>query len=580
MLYSELDSYFKLRFKELIDKRTPDSYRVRNHNALSILSELCELIEGWQKRRIQMYETVSLCIEECISLLEKDLCLNFSFYNKDLFIANLKEYDKALPESKDKRESIFELSSNVKYAARKCIHDNTPTYISSLFSLIQNEIAKPGDMDADGVYVKTMQKFDWAVSTLCTELLRVGYSKNHLFLKAELLMKGSQNINSLVSDFVSPRKSDYSIVFKFTATDDVVACKDDYGFIDNVDDVKALLQKPNGVIPFNSFLSSSNGILFYKTQVQAFDTYAAIKKAKGNLDLLLDELHLGIAVKDVALDPKVVVFFPAAIGYYSYQRYHDYQLDGEYENDYAMSIRLKNDVDRILGNPYVKSDVKERLKSALRHLRMANDCSDIELRFINLWVALEFIFSSPISNENTFLRIKKHLVNVLCFSYIKRNVTYLDKLLHECGALADGQDLYSMNDAQWGSLINGVTDSRAQYRLCCMKSNLCASDKIKDYVKLHETNLQQHLSRIYRMRNVLIHEAAIRQDIEGATSNLRFYLIFLLNQMLSFFSKADDKMNLSINDFFHEYENGVKVIKAGTDRNFVLKVNYESNLIR
>lgn len=580
MLYSELDSYFKLRFIELIDKRTPDSYRVRNHNALSILSELCELIEGWQKRRIQMYETVSLCIDECISLLEKDLCLNYSFYSKDLFIANLKEYNKALPESKDKRETIFELSSNVKYAARKCIHDNTPTYISCLFRLIQNEIAKPGDIDADGVYVETLQKIDWAVSTLCAELIRVGYSKNHLFLKASLLCTGRATISDLVDDFVTPKKSDYTIIFKFSATADVFACKDDYGFIENVDDVKALLQRPNGDIPFNNFLSASNGILFYKTQVQAFDTYAAIKKAKGTLDLLLDELHLGIAVKDVTLSPQVVVFFLTPTGYFSYIRNHDYQLDGEYGNDHVMSIRLKNDVDKILGNPNVKNDVKERLTSALRHLRMANDCSDIELRFINLWVALEFIFSSPISNENTFLRIKKHLVNVLCFSYIKRNVTYLDKLLHECGTLAEGQDLSSMNNTEWVALINTVTDRRTQYRLCCMISNLRTSDAIKEYVNYHETNLIQHLSRIYRMRNVLIHEAAIRQDIEGATSNLRFYLIFLLNQMINFYSQADDRMNLSINDFFHEYENGIKVIKTGTDRDYVLKVNFESNLIR
>lgn len=49
MQYSKLEQYFKSRFEELLNKRTPDSYRVRHHNVLSILEELCELIEGWQK---------------------------------------------------------------------------------------------------------------------------------------------------------------------------------------------------------------------------------------------------------------------------------------------------------------------------------------------------------------------------------------------------------------------------------------------------------------------------------------------------------------------------------------------------
>ena len=32
MLYSELEAYFIERFGELLNKKTPDSYRVRYHN--------------------------------------------------------------------------------------------------------------------------------------------------------------------------------------------------------------------------------------------------------------------------------------------------------------------------------------------------------------------------------------------------------------------------------------------------------------------------------------------------------------------------------------------------------------------
>ena len=81
MQYRELDKYFKLRFEELLNKRTPDSYRVRNHNVLSILEELCELIEGWQKRRIQNPETLVHCAEECKKLIDDDIWIDYSLYD-------------------------------------------------------------------------------------------------------------------------------------------------------------------------------------------------------------------------------------------------------------------------------------------------------------------------------------------------------------------------------------------------------------------------------------------------------------------------------------------------------------------
>lgn len=120
MQYCELDKFFRTRFEELLYKRTPDSYRVRNHNVLSILEELCELIEGWLKRKIQNSETVVLCAEECKKLIEDDDWIDYSFYDKKLLVTDIDKYIKVVPDSKDKRESIYEVSSKLKYACRKC----------------------------------------------------------------------------------------------------------------------------------------------------------------------------------------------------------------------------------------------------------------------------------------------------------------------------------------------------------------------------------------------------------------------------------------------------------------------------
>lgn len=208
---------------------------------------------------------------------------------------------------------------------------------------------------------------------------------------------------------------------------------------------------------------------------------------------------------------------------------------------------------------------------------MANDSNDIELRFVNYWIALEFIFSSPISNENTFVRIKKHLVNILCYSYIARNTRYLDGLLHKDGVLSADKSLIGMTDAEWGSLIDNITDTNTQYRLCQMKSHLHSKNDIEKYIAIHKQNLEWHITRIYRMRNELIHEAALKQDIEGATSNLRFYLVFVLNQLINYFHTVS--MPVSINNFFHDFENKTNIIWENKDRNYVLNAEYEALLL-
>ena len=96
-----------------------------------------------------------------------------------------------------------------------------------------------------------------------------------------------------------------------------------------------------------------------------------------------------------------------------------------------------------------------------------------------------------------------------------------------------------------------------------MKSHLHHKDKVKDYIVNHQTHLLQHISRIYRLRNELVHEAALKQDIENVASNLRFYLVFVLNQMVDYFSEDSTNMkSKTMLQFFWNYEKCLKAIKT------------------
>lgn len=190
-------------------------------------------------------------------------------------------------------------------------------------------------------------------------------------------------------------------------------------------------------------------------------------------------------------------------------------------------------------------------------------------------------FSSPVTNENTFGRIKKYLTTILCSCYVKRNVLDLERELKKERIINDDQSLVLMTDADWATLIDKANSLLLQWRLCKMKSHLRNPEALKDYIKQHERNLNWHLIRIYRMRNELIHEAAIKQNIEGVTSNLRYYLVFLLNQLLSYFKAIPSGSSfVDTNDFFIEYETKYAQMCESYDKTYVLSVDFQMNLLQ
>lgn len=209
------------------------------------------------------------------------------------------------------------------------------------------------------------------------------------------------------------------------------------------------------------------------------------------------------------------------------------------------------------------------------------DCqSEIEQQFINYWIALEFIFASSSSKESTFERIKKFFIEISQACYIKRNILYLNAWLIKTHKLEQGEYYWEKEDVD--PFINSIDNILLKYRLLNIKSHLRNKDSIKTYLTRHKKNLEQHITRIYRLRNELIHEAAIKQDIANVTSNLRSYLIFILNQLIFHFSASNyyDMKSREMTQFFLMYESALKInLKHPTDINTIIKTPLENNPI-
>ena len=113
-----------------------------------------------------------------------------------------------------------------------------------------------------------------------------------------------------------------------------------------------------------------------------------------------------------------------------------------------------------------------------------------------------------------------------------------------------------MTDDEFHALINSHSSLLLKHHLFELKSNLfCNSDKTKSFLSTHIKHLYWQLYRIYRFRNKLIHEAAILPGLGNVIRSLRFYLVFLLNQIICFFYQEREKnTHLDMESFFYEYD--------------------------
>ena len=146
--------------------------------------------------------------------------------------------------------------------------------------------------------------------------------------------------------------------------------------------------------------------------------------------------------------------------------------------------------------------------------------------------------------------------------------------------LCNGQSLLSLTEEERKKLETDV-DILTRYRLRRIKSHLHHSDKIKEYLRRHRTNIERHLIRIYRLRNELVHEAAIKQDIASVTSNVRYYLVFVLNRLIGFLKEGgaspDEK---EMFHFFWVYDSVLKTIeRTNYDIEQIMAVSLEGNYI-
>lgn len=560
--------FFKRRMVELMNSHTLDSYRVRTNNSLAILRELSYVLRSWVDGNVKRFETVEYCIDECKSLLNNDQFINNDYNIKIVFLEVLNDYVKESKSKKD--ELIIDKSEKLIFWADEIYNTNDSSYLGVLLNAIRS-LVMTDDEFQDEDFMTRFSSFDSLLSSFACELLRRGYSKVFLYKYFKTMSVNRNHLpfevsfNRMYDKFINPNSNNYKVIIRLEFNTKQAA---DIA-TDHLDSLLEIIPEETAGIDKlpNYYRNGIGNIRFFIIDEEALDSHSAAIKANDELQIQLDSQQEHI--KDMKLPSQALVLQNVGDDIkLMTERFFILDTGGEFMR--FEENRLHQELENIRNNNNIEKDVKDRLMASLRHLRIGDGQTDIDQQFVNYWIALEFIFSSSSKNDNTYQRIKDHLVSILSTCYLKRNLLYIKNWLVKTNLILEGDDIVATinNDG----FVNDLENILLKYRMKKLKSHIINRDSIKKYVDLHKSNLLQHLSRIYRLRNELVHEAAIKQDIVNVTSNLRFYLVFVINQMVGFFSDVEnDESKKTMLKFFWNYEKHEMLILKSQDRNEKLK---------
>ncbi|WP_106602669.1 hypothetical protein [Chitinophaga ginsengisoli] len=538
-----------------------DSYRVKLNNPKTILKELKYCLQEFETGRIKHFHTLKAkekdkkgAIDEAINLLSGDKP-NYLFF-KSISQKYLEQSLRTIDEF-NYRKVIFSieilLSENDQYLE---------TVIAELDLLVT----------ANNSTIISLEKLDYTLNILFSELISNGFSKGFLFKLVYgtfvMSLGEGSNFNDHFQNFktrISDSNVEHTVIFRvdtthkvYDAISTISISNPKLSLSDNINNIRLKGMRQREELP--SFNAPGNARKFIHCQVTATDYLSALKRARSVLSEYLDVINLGLSDESLQIYHRALVIDSRSPQNGNFQ-HNVHILDGKYRVTKDHYLEFTKKLPAILNDHLIINETKEKIKSAIRYLRLGNQSTEVEHKFINYWIGLEYLFSNY-ESQHTINRIKEHFINAHCLAYVKRNVHNLkndiiqlsttDQTLVPTYNVFD--DSFLKEESFYKEVFTNLLSKfpLLAYRGMKLKQWFFKNGKTgnaKDYIKAHKEHLEIHFTRIYRLRNEIIHDAATNTNNEQITSNLRYYLTFILNELIDFLSKPTTDRK-SIEEYF------------------------------
>jgi hypothetical protein len=249
------------------------------------------------------------------------------------------------------------------------------------------------------------------------------------------------------------------------------------------------------------------------------------------------------------------------------------------EDAQAVTKRMANDLKLTSRQVLTRftPDSTDRLINALRTSALARATSSPESQLISLWSAVEVLLSDPKGGRARILHYVDLLIPAICARYTRRHIIAtvdelrvhyrisLKKILSSFEFEGTPDDytrfthilLLDKYEAGRTDLCDMLKDNPlALFRLWKMRDMLGTYGELQNTLKNHENRVKWQLFRIYRVRNLLVHNGAVPTFLKPLVVNAFEYFRTAITTILSRTNNEEGRLDVDqvVYDTRIEYE--------------------------
>jgi len=536
----ESHRFFVLRWHELFDSDTFDTWQVRTANICSILHELEDSAKTVLVSKPHHHNIAAL-LDEAQVILDHDKVLKERL---PVVKSNLSELRTCYEEKIKGREipSIERFTSIIRITL-----SYLSTYLEMLFDEVERIICEEDQNFKIQLHMLTMQ--------LGIELRTQGFSVEELRRSYELLVKYPEE--DFLSRFHNLRErllkaeKEYRCVFLIRGPGSFADIKD-IGF-----NVSEPTKTPTKAEKEFFEQDPGDGVTPLEYRVSAMDGYSASKAAYQKIEEILAYWRIYRIGKEHHVYEKALVI-PEDISSYTLHvgSEKDIWLPGDSrEPD-------KNASDLVRRLTYFDPEHMSHASAALQYFRLSLYARKQEARLINLWIALEALFQK-VGEGSLIGRLSKYVSEIMALHYVQdisraipidvRKVwraseteSIREALSHSSEKILHSEDFMWLmtipaESKLWESFAGLFSDNTLMiFRLWKLREGLFKSpfDMYKR-IEQHEKNVKWQIMRIYRLRNKIAHRGTAPNDIAQLIGHLQSYFITTFHDIVHTSRKRD-----------------------------------------
>lgn len=583
----DLHKFFFLRWYEIFNESTFDSWQVRSCNLTIILDEIIEVLEAANDVPMALVNVTHL-IDEAIQYTNDDAFLNINYPYVKSYLKTLNDDFKKI--NINKKDSNNSLNGDAKSHAKINEIKSLACVVKGNISGYKNKIVnKIEQLIIDLPKTEYKQELYSLTMSLGIELKSLGYSFTALRASIEIL-KTKQNgdfysrFKRLIETFSGEVKN-FTCLFLISWPGDIPTF-DKYGI--NLSTDRPQLESLSS--EETEFYGQDSTATVASIKIKSMDKYAARVDAEKSIQSLLDIATLYMPNKWASIKhKKTLVIDEESIKECTTPDSLPRHIR-EARNALINIERLKE----LVSNMYDEDVFK--ITASLQYYRLALVAPTEEAMLVNLWIAIESLIQH--GGKNIIDRTTKYISSSLSTSYIYLMIKSIPiELAHKWKKLETSAlrnqikiqllergyvsksskymlspfDLFNIIvDKQHGPLITNflklISDNPLLiYRVGHLLNGKYFKDNksISERIEKHYENVKWQLRRIYRVRNSLMHKGTCSHQIRPLVQHLQSYYVGAMNNLIHDLTKNPQwSINNALDNRYYLYDHYVSSIAA------------------